>query len=401
MAILLLQGPLGPFFNHLSVALTKQGQKVFKINFNGGDALFYSQKNATSFTGSPQEWSEYLKAFIDLNSINCIFTYGDCRHYHHVAKRACQHKKIQYFAFEEGYLRPNYITFEAGGVNGHSPTTHTAIDAYKPIHEVIDEKKIASNFFRRMSYAAIYYNVSLFKRSKFSKYKHHRSFSPAYEACCWWRGFFRKGLYRLLQSSAKKICAQGEFFLVPLQVHNDAQIEFHSQYESMQDFIVDVLTSFSNSGSNKKLIFKHHPMDRGHVNYKKIIKHHATRLNIESQVSYIHDQHLPTLLKSCEGVVTINSTTALQAFYHSAPVLVVGYAFFDMPGLTFQGGLSSFWQNPVQPDIEFTDRFRAYILDHGQINGSFYTASELTLVNLMGYLERLGVLVPEGFSGQQ
>ncbi len=394
MAVLLLQGPLGSFFNDLSIALSEQGQEVFKINFNGGDEFFYTQKNATSFTGAPDEWSNYLDAFIDLHAITSIFTYGDCRHYHHVAKRACQYKNIKYFAFEEGYLRPNYITFEAGGVNGHSPINHAAIEAYKPIHKDANEKPIESNFFRRMVYAAIYYNVSLFKRLKFSKYTHHRSFSPAYEACCWWRGFFRKGLYRLLQSSAEKICSQGKFFLVPLQVHNDAQIEFHSQYETMQDFILDVLTSFAKSGSNKKLIFKHHPMDRGHVNYAQIIHQQATRLNIKSQVSYIHDQHLPTLLKSCEGVITINSTTALQAFYHRAPVLVVGYAFFDMLGLTYQGGLLSFWKNPTQPDLEFTDRFRAYILDHGQINGSFYNASELTLCNLMAYIKKLGLLSP-------
>ncbi len=395
MAVLLLQGPLGPFFNNLSVALAKRGQEVFKIHFNGGDEFFYSQKNATSFTGSSGDWADYLKAFIETHAITCIFTYGDCRHYHHVAKRACQYKNIKYFAFEEGYLRPNYITFEAGGVNAHSPITHAAIQAYNPIHEVVDEKKIESNFFRRMAYAAMYYNVSFFKKLKFQKYKHHRSFSPAYEAFCWWRGFFRKGVYNVLQGSAKKICDRGEFFLVPLQVHNDAQIEFHSQYESMQDFIVDVLTSFSKSGCNKKLVFKHHPMDRGHVNYAKLIQQQATRLNIGNQVSYIHDQHLPTLLKACVGVVTINSTTALQAFYHKAPVLVVGYAFFDMQGLTYQGGLLSFWRSPDQPDLEFTDRFRAYILDHGQINGSFYTAGELTFANLIVYMQKLGILAPK------
>jgi capsular polysaccharide export protein len=399
MAILLLQGPLGPFFNNLSMALTQHGQTVFKIHFNGGDEFFYSQKNATSFTGSVHEWSDYLKMFVELHAITCIFTYGDCRHYHYVAKRACQIKGIKYFAFEEGYLRPNYITFEAGGVNGYSPTTYAAIQAYNPIHEVADESKIESNFFRRMAYAAAYYNLSFFKRLKFPKYKHHRSFSPAYEAFCWWRGFFRKGVYSVLQSSAKEICERSEFFLVPLQVHNDAQIKYHSQYESIQDFIVDVLTSFSKSGSSKALVFKHHPMDRGHVNYAKLIRQKAVHLNIHKQVSYIHDQHLPTLLKACEGVVTINSTTALQAFYHNAPVLVVGYAFFDMPGLTYQGGLLSFWKDPVRPNIEFTDKFRAYILDHGQVNGSFYTANELTLSNLITYIEKLGVLVPKDSSG--
>ncbi len=394
MAVLLLQGPLGPFFKHLASALIQQGQTVYKINFNGGDEHFYSQENVVSFTGSVDQWPEFLLSFIHQHSISSVLVYGDCRYYHHAAKQLCSLEGIQYFAFEEGYLRPNYITFEKGGVNGHSPITHSAVQAYQPVHEVADEKRMPANFSTRAMYAIFYYISSLFKCFKYRKYTHHRSFSIVYESFCWCRGFYRKGLYRLIQNDAKQVCMQGEFFLVPLQVHNDAQIEFHSQYDSMQDFIVDVLTSFSQSGSNKKLVFKHHPMDRGHVQYAKFIKKQAEHFGVKSQVSYIHDQHLPSLLKSCEGVVTINSTTALQAFYHGAPVLVMGYAFFEMPGLTHQGSLLSFWENPVSPDPEFPDRFRAYILDHGQINGSFYTEHDLTISNLVTYLFKVGALQP-------
>jgi len=376
------------------MALSEQGQEVFKIHFNGGDEFFYSQKNVVNFTGSKELWPVFLLDFMLDNSINCVFAYGDCRNFHHTAKQLCSIESVQYYAFEEGYLRPNYITFEKGGVNGHSPITHAAVQSYQPVHEVADEKKMPANFFARATYAIAYYVSAVFKRPKYPEYTHHRSFNPVYEALCWCRSFYRKGLYRLIQSDAKQICEQGDFFLVPLQVHNDAQIEFHSQYDSMQDFIADVLNSFSKSGSNKKLVFKHHPMDRGHVHYARFIKKQAVSLGIKNQVSYIHEQHLPTLLKSCEGVVTINSTTAFQAFYHGAPVLVTGDAFFDMPGLTHQGDLLSFWKDPIQPSREFSDRLRAYLLDHGQINGSFYTEPDLTISKLVTYLFKVGVLEP-------
>ncbi len=39
--VLLLQGPVGPFFWNLSKDLQKRGADVFKFNFNAGDALFY------------------------------------------------------------------------------------------------------------------------------------------------------------------------------------------------------------------------------------------------------------------------------------------------------------------------------------------------------------------------
>ena len=39
--VLLLQGPIGPFFWRLANFLKIRNADVVKINFNGGDALFY------------------------------------------------------------------------------------------------------------------------------------------------------------------------------------------------------------------------------------------------------------------------------------------------------------------------------------------------------------------------
>jgi capsular polysaccharide export protein len=196
----------------------------------------------------------------------------------------------------------------------------------------------------------------------------------------------------LSELPASRLLSKGEFFLIPLQVHNDAQIEFHSQYESIEHFIQEVMLSFALNQRTEHLLIKHHPMDRGHVNYKGYIAKLAKELGIAGKVYYIHDQHLPTLLKACKGVVTINSTTALQAFYHEAPVKVMGSAFFNMPGLTDQKTLAEFWQNPQKPDMEFSDRFRGYLLDHGQINGSFYCQFRFTCDNIVDYMFAHGML---------
>jgi len=395
MAVLLLQGPLGPFFKQLSSALEQAGETVYKIDFNGGDQ-FFSPFGSIAFTAEPGLWPQFLTDFIAEHGIETVFAYGDCRFYHHEAKRICINHGVRYFAFEEGYLRPNYITLEEGGVNGHSPLAndegHRAIEAYEPVHAVKDEQPIQANFMRRFAYASIYYNTAAFKRLKFSHYEHHRSFSPIYEAFCWVRALVRKGLYKLTEQNAQQICRQGKFHLVPLQVFNDAQIEFHSDYDNMEAFITEVMSSFSVNKQSGNLVIKHHPMDRGHVNYKRLIKRLSIELGLSGRVFYIHDQHLPTLLKNCLGVVTINSTTALQAFYHKAPVNVMGEAFFDMPGLTHQCDLSSFWEEPESLDVVFADRFRAYLLDHGQINGSFYCDAGISFDHLMPYLKKQGVI---------
>lgn len=397
MAVLLLQGPLGPFFEKFAEKLQAAGEQVHKVNFNGGDRFYCSTDEIQShaYSGSLEDWPKYLAAFVDEHDITSVFVYGDCREYHHKAKKVCRSKNVRYFAFEEGYLRPNFITLEEGGVNGHSPITAPNIQAYAPVHKSPDEIELGGNLLNRIRFAALYYNVAAARRWHFPNYLHHRSFNPVYEAFCWFRSAFRKTKYKWTQKHLLNPLTDQPYFLVPLQVHNDAQIVHHSPYDKMEDFIEEVMTSFAESKSQAKLVIKHHPMDRGHSHYGDFITRLAKRLNICDQVVYLHDYHMPTLLKHCCGVITINSTTALQAFYHGAPVKVMGEAFFNMPGLTDQNPLSNFWFNPEFLDMDLADRFRAYLVDHGQINGSFYCQWDLTLDNLMPYLERLGVLKAE------
>lgn len=50
--IMLLQGPVGPFFSELHSALTTQGFRVSRVLFNAGDALFSGHQECLRFTGS-------------------------------------------------------------------------------------------------------------------------------------------------------------------------------------------------------------------------------------------------------------------------------------------------------------------------------------------------------------
>lgn len=43
--VLMLQGLMGPLFRRLGQGLTDAGHKVLKINFNGGDRLFWRLPN--------------------------------------------------------------------------------------------------------------------------------------------------------------------------------------------------------------------------------------------------------------------------------------------------------------------------------------------------------------------
>jgi capsular polysaccharide export protein len=165
-----------------------------------------------------------------------------------------------------------------------------------------------------------------------------------------------------------------------LQVSTDAQVSMHSSYKSITEFIIDTVNSFAEhartNGPGPVLLIKHHPMDRGYCDYSSLIKRLAKQHNLIGYVRYIHDQNLPRLLANALGVVTINSTVGLSAIHHGTPVIALGEAVYNMPGLTCQDDLCQFWKSPEQykPSAQLSDSFRNYLVAHNQINGNFYIA---------------------------
>ena len=84
---LLLQGPMGPFFARFAAFLEAQDQQVRKINFNGGDALFYVGEGAQAYTGSMQEWPAWLERHLRLWRIDALVMFGQSRPVHQLARR--------------------------------------------------------------------------------------------------------------------------------------------------------------------------------------------------------------------------------------------------------------------------------------------------------------------------
>lgn len=393
MAVLFLQGPMGPFFRKLICKLKDHGVDAFKINFNGGDEWYSRGIGAISFTGTESEWPEFLRQFIADKGIGSICVYGDCRRYHRAAKRVADELGLRFYAFEEGYIRPNHLTFERNGVNGYSEIEFDGLPGWQD-KEIEPEVVVGGTLMNRARYCSIYYNVAFLKRRKFPHYCHHRSFSPIYEACCWLRALARYYLYKFTEPCIQKRLLEqhdGRYFLVPLQVFNDAQIQFHSPYETMEDFIRQLMVSFAEYACDEDIIvFKHHPMDRGHCNYNALISALTVELGLVGRVEYCHDQHLPTLLSHAKGVITINSTTALSAFYHKASVKVMGDAFYDIEGLCSQQSLEAFWQQPKQIDYELFLRLRNFLIHHGQVNGSYYRKHAQTIKAVIAEMRARG-----------
>ncbi len=118
--ILFLQGPMGYFFAKLEKRFLDAGARTCRIGFNVSDYFFASKHAYTPYRGEPEEWPAFIEAYLEGKKIDMIFLFGDCRYYQSAAIYAAKNIGIEVFVFEEGYIRPDYITMERYGVNDYS-----------------------------------------------------------------------------------------------------------------------------------------------------------------------------------------------------------------------------------------------------------------------------------------
>ncbi|WP_227429464.1 capsule biosynthesis protein [Psychrobacter sp. I-STPA6b] len=375
--VLLLQGKMGTFFHRFASFLMKCGVKVSKVNFNAGDAFFYWHKPAFSYHGTLDDFAPWLTQLIETQNIDAVVCFGDCRPHHRQAVGVCEQMGISFFVFEEGYLRPDYVTLQEHGINGYSRLDMANIQALKQAN---DHPQYTYNRFYRLSIAAtVYYIISRMFQYRYPHYQHYRGMTAWQEAAAWLKAPWRKAVGylpdKLLQKKLVRQYSQ-QYFLVSLQVHNDSQITHHSPYHDVIEFIDEVIASFAQHAQNHHLlVFKHHPLDRGHRDYRQVITQLAHNYGIGGRVMYGCDMHLPTLIKYSLGMVTINSTTGLQSIYHRKPTKIMGNAIYNIEKLVDSKPLNQFWQNPKYPDHNFYGKFREFLIEQTQLNGSFYGKS--------------------------
>ena len=375
--VLMLQGPVGPFFERLTRDLLDHGHRVSRVLFNAGDALFQRSGRRIPYRGRPDGWPEYIAKLLETEKFDAVVLFGDCRYYHRIAHWTARTHDIPIYVFEEGYLRPDFVTLELEGVNGHSQMPRDP--AYYAAHEPVklpEPERVGSPFLNSALFSMLYYLALNLGWLVYPFYQHHRPIFVPMEIFCWLRSGLRKLTSRSEDDRVGEMLLnrhRNRFFLVPLQMNIDAQVRFHSGFGSVEEFILRVIQSFAKHAPKKTvLVFKHHPLDRGYSNYRRFIEASAQSMHVSARVFYVHELHLPALLKQARGTVVINSTVGLSSLYHGTPVKVLGDAIYDMPGITSPQSLDTFWRSPKPVDDGLFARFRNWMLTHNQANGSFY-----------------------------
>ena len=381
--ILFLQGLASPFFWQLGRTLARQGHRVHRINVCFGDRLFWWLP-AANYRGTLSGWRKYLTEYLAEHRITDVVLFGDCRPYHRIAISLASHSRVQVHVFEEGYLRPYWITVERGGVNGHSSLPRDPGDIMELAAglDFTTETPFPGSFPRRAVWDVIYNVGNVLGRVLYPGYRRHRPNHIFVEYLGWLRrALGKRRAERIADREVRRAVALPEgFYLLPLQLDSDYQIRVHSRFGVLGEFLDDVMASFARHGPpGSELLVKVHPLDPGLIDRRRQVGEIAVRHGLGGRVRTIEAGHLPTLLDATLGVVVVNSTVGTSAIEHRRPTIALGTAIYDIPGLTFQGGLDRFWREADAPDPALFLAFRKLIIDRTQVNGGYFCKAGMAL----------------------
>src|SRR5581483_2246786 len=189
-AFVFLQGPPGPLFQRLGAALAEKGAAVYRINLSGGDR--YDWHDASDeFRGLFSDWPVFFDKFLREKQITDLVLFGDCRPHHSVALGIAAAREVRTHVLEEGYLRPDWMTFEREGVNARSKLSRDKdwflMEARRLPREP-DLPPVTAAFKRRARDSYWHYHHVLDGRFRYPHYRSHRSGSILLQGFGWlWR----------------------------------------------------------------------------------------------------------------------------------------------------------------------------------------------------------------------
>ncbi|SFR53133.1 capsular polysaccharide export protein [Yoonia tamlensis] len=329
--VLLLQGPVGPFFSELQTALRAQGFQAKHVTFNAGDAHFAARDQTLAFEGSLDDWARWLGDELRHDTPDFIVMFGAMRPLHYIARQVAAMYAIKVICLEEGYLRSGYVTCEIGGNNDGSPLCDwTPDNAHSGAAAA--PATVKHGYLNMCFWAVIYYLLRDIRATSQQKPLFHRHYEGVIRLAASWVGHaFRRvcarlvsgGLLRKLRGRLHK-----KFMLVVLQVPSDSQLRYAARGWSNEKLIRETLGAFKHTQTTQSLVFKLHPLDRRARATRRLIQETARGLGLADRVRVLGAGTMGAVTQHATGMIVINSTSAFSALHHSIPVLVMGDAIY-------------------------------------------------------------------------
>lgn len=381
-AFLFLQGPHGPFFSGLARSLRLAGARCFRLGLNSADELFWRGPGFLAYREPVSAFTETLRHCVEAHGITDLVCYGSSRPVHRKALAVAEALGLTPHVFEEGYLRPYWVTYERGPANAASPATDYSVGDMErlmrggapALYEAPDRW---GDMRAHMFWGAAYHARLLVGNGRYPGFVPHRS--PDYWA------EFRLHVAKLLSAPGRSAVRGASslrvrhggfpYHLVLLQLAHDANFLDHGPFPNQRSFLETVFRGFAEGApGHHHLVLKAHPLEDGREPLRPLIRQLRKEYGLDGRVHFLSGGKLARLLDTARSAVTVNSTAAEQALWRSLPLRAFGNAVYSRPEFVSGQPVSEFFANPQPPDREAYLTYRAFLLATSQVSGGFYGA---------------------------
>ena len=380
---LFLQGPHGPFFYRLGQMLTRAGATVWRVGFNAGDQAFWPDRRSyIPYLDTPENWPATFTALLSDKGVTDLVLYGDTRPIHAQAVAVARTAGLRIHVFEEGYLRPYWVTYERGGTNGHSRLMDMSVAQMRSALENSDMDSALppaswGDMRQHIFYGALYHGFVLGMNRRYRNFRPHRALGVGKE----FQLYLKRLLLMPVQAIERRVATLRvthdgfPYHLALLQLEHDASFQAHSPFSTMTDFLDCVITGFaSGAPPHHHLVIKAHPLEDGRAPIRRELRRLARAHGVAKRVHYVRGGKLAQLLDEARSAVTVNSTAAQQVLWRGIPLRTFGAAVYAKPEFVSQKPLAEFFANAERPDRRAYADYRRFLLETSQVAGGFYSA---------------------------
>jgi capsular polysaccharide export protein len=353
------------------------------VAFNRGDAVFWPEAaRLIAFREPLDAWPARVAGLIGGLGITDLVLYGDTRPVHARAILAARAAGVSVHVFEEGYLRPYWITYERDGANGHSRLMRLPVAAMRAAlaREAGPEPDAPATWGdlrQHVGWGALYHFLVLTGGRAWPHFAPHRNLTVGQELAVHLRRLALFPAHRWARMLAERRIRHSAFpyHLALLQLEHDASFRHHSPFATLAQFLEVVLTGFAEGApAHHHLVVKAHPLEDGRSPVAQDLARLARARGLSGRVHFVRGGKLAGLLSRARSVVTVNSTAGQQALRRGIPVRTFGAAVYAKPEFVSDQPLPEFFADPARPDLAAYRDFRRFLLETSQIPGGFYSA---------------------------
>jgi capsular polysaccharide export protein len=380
---LFLQGPHGPFFRKLARKLRATGADVWRVGFNAGDAAFWgTDPGYIAYRGTLADWPDHLAQILADHAITDLVLYGDTRPVHAQAVAQARALGLRIHVFEEGYMRPYWVTYERDGSNGHSQLMQMDLPQMRAhLAQAGRDLPVPPDAWgdtrQHVFYGALYHWFVMFRNGAYPHFRPHRALPVRTEAAHYSKRLLMMPFHAIARGLATlRVKLTGHpYHLALLQLEHDSSFQIHSPLPDMDSFISRVIAGFAaGAPAHHHLVFKAHPLESGRKNLARLVRQAARDHGIARRVHFVRGGKLAQLLNHARSAVTVNSTAGQQVLWRGIPLRILGTAVYGKPEFVSDQSLPDFFAAPRSPDAAAYRDFRQFLLQTSQVPGGFYSA---------------------------